>query len=72
MFNHITLSGFNKMYKDAGNNISREDYPNGCTLYAFDITPDLNEDWHPSNGCAHAPSVDVFHFARPMGVDLSI
>ncbi|XP_072046822.1 uncharacterized protein F54H12.2-like [Amphiura filiformis] len=39
-------SGLNKMYKDSGNNISREEYPNGYTLYAFDITPDLNEGGH--------------------------
>ncbi len=40
------FAGLNKMYKDAGNNISREEYPNGYTLYAFDITPDLNEGGH--------------------------
>lgn len=39
-------SGLNKMYKDTGNGISRDDYPNGYTLYAFDISPDLNEGDH--------------------------
>lgn len=43
---HTLFSGLNKMYKDAGNNISREEYANGYTLYAFDITPDLNEGGH--------------------------
>ena len=33
--------GTGKMNYDVGNDISREDYPNGYTLYAFDLTPDM-------------------------------
>ena len=29
------------MNYDLGNDISREDYPNGYTLYAFDLTSDM-------------------------------
>ena len=29
-------------YRDTGNAISREKYKNGCALFAFDLTPQLN------------------------------
>ena len=35
------FSGTGKMYANMGLDISREDYPNGYTLYAFDLTPDM-------------------------------
>ena len=35
------FSGTNKMNEDQGTDISRSDYGNGYTLYAFDLTPDL-------------------------------
>ena len=38
---HTLFSGTGKMNYDVGNDISREDYPNGYTLYAFDLTPDM-------------------------------
>jgi hypothetical protein len=40
------FSGTGKINKDDGNNISREEYANGFTLYAFDLSPDLAEDDH--------------------------
>ena len=38
---HTLFSGTNKMFEDQGNEISRTDYGQGYTLYAFDLTPDL-------------------------------
>ena len=40
------FAGTGKLYKDEGLYISREDYPNGYALYAFDLTADLGEDDH--------------------------
>ena len=34
------------MYQDTGHFISRDDYPNGYTLYCFDLSPDLNQGDH--------------------------
>lgn len=38
--------GTGKWMRDEGNLISREDFPGGYALYAFDLTPDLAEDDH--------------------------
>ena len=35
------FSGAGKMYYNTGNDISRQEYPNGYALYAFDLTPDM-------------------------------
>lgn len=40
------FSGMDKMYADAGNLISREDYGKGYALYAVDLTPDLSSSEH--------------------------
>ena len=40
------FAGLNKMYQDTGHFISRDDYPNGYTLYCFDLSPDLNQGDH--------------------------
>ncbi len=40
------FSGLNKMYQDTGPFISREEYPNGYTLFCFDLSPDLNAGDH--------------------------
>ena len=40
------FSGTGKINRDDGNFVSREDYPNGYALYAFDLSPDLAEDDH--------------------------
>ena len=37
------FSSTGKMYHDEGNNISRDDYAGGYTLFGFDLTPDLSE-----------------------------
>ena len=36
--------GTGKENRDEGNDIAREDYPNGYALYAFDLSPDLDEE----------------------------
>ena len=35
------FSGTGKIYSNAGLDITREDYPEGYALYAFDLTPDM-------------------------------
>ena len=40
------FSGVGKNNSDEGNQISRADYGQGYTLFAFDLTPDLQEDTH--------------------------
>ncbi len=35
------FSGTGKMYYNTGNDISRQEYPNGYALYAFDLMPDM-------------------------------
>ena len=37
------FSGIGKENRDEGNDIAREDYPNGYALYAFDLSPNLAE-----------------------------
>jgi hypothetical protein len=34
------FSGTGKMYYNTGNDISREEFPKGYAVYAFDLTPD--------------------------------
>jgi len=40
------FEGTGKLNKDEAIDVSRSDYPNGYTLYAFDLTPDLAEGDH--------------------------
>ena len=35
------FSGTGKMYHNSGNNISREEFPFGYAIYAFDLTADM-------------------------------
>ena len=44
---YMTLfSGTGQQFKDDGNHISREEYKSGYTLWAYDLTPDLDEAGH--------------------------
>ena len=44
---YMTLfTGTGKQFIDEGNQIHRDDYAKGYTLYAYDLTPDLGEDDH--------------------------
>ena len=38
------FSGLGKLNRDEGNEITRDDYVAGYTLFAFDLSPDLSED----------------------------
>ncbi|XP_071959891.1 uncharacterized protein F54H12.2-like [Antedon mediterranea] len=40
------FSGSNTLFQDTGNQISRDDYPKGYSLFAFDRTPDLANAGH--------------------------
>ena len=40
------FSGTGNENRDEGNDITREDYPRGYALYAFDLSPDLVEEGH--------------------------
>ncbi|XP_071950809.1 uncharacterized protein F54H12.2-like [Antedon mediterranea] len=40
------FSGSNTLFQDTGNQISRDDYPKGYSLFAFDLTPDLANAGH--------------------------
>ena len=40
------FAGTNKINRDEGNYISREDYPLRYSLYAYDLSPDLAENDH--------------------------
>ena len=40
------FSGTGKENRDEGNDIGRDDYPNGYALYAFDLSSDLAEEGH--------------------------
>ena len=43
------FTGTGMLYHDQGNEITRSDYPNGYTLYAFDLSPDLAAGPHVSS-----------------------
>ena len=38
---HTLFSGANKMFDNRGNDITRDEYANGYTLFVYDITPEL-------------------------------
>ena len=38
--------GTNRLFTDKGLDINREEYPEGYTLFAFDLTPDLSDGCH--------------------------
>ncbi|XP_033107266.1 uncharacterized protein F54H12.2-like [Anneissia japonica] len=40
------FSGLSTLFEDTGNQISREDYARGYSLFAFDLTPDLSNSGH--------------------------
>ncbi|KAJ8050168.1 hypothetical protein HOLleu_03264 [Holothuria leucospilota] len=59
------FSGTNKINEDCGNAISREDYPFGYTLFAFDLSPDLSPGGH-LNLIKQGNLRMELHFAQPL------
>lgn len=64
---HTIFTGTNVHFLNEGNEISRNDYPNGYCLFVFDLTPDLS-----ANDCSHwnlvkhgSVRIDV-RFATPL------
>ena len=65
------FSGTGKINRDEGNQISREDYPNGYALYAFDLSPDLAEDDH-FNLAKDGSLRVVLKFAEALGEAITV
>ena len=40
------FSGINTLYQDVGNQIDRQEYEDGYSLFAFDLSPDLSFGTH--------------------------
>lgn len=58
---HSLFEGTNINHADIGNDIPREDYPNGYTLFAVDMTPDLSASaQHISVAKTGSLRVDVY------------
>jgi hypothetical protein len=63
---YMTLfTSLNKAGQDEGNNISHKEYPQGYTLFAFDLTPDLEDGSH-LNLTKYGTLRLELHFARPL------
>ncbi len=58
-------SGTGMLYQDEGNDIDREEYAKGYTLFAFDLTPDLNDGSH-FNLIKQGNLRLELHFAKPL------
>jgi hypothetical protein len=60
------FSGTGKLLKDEDNGITREDYGNGYTLFAYDLTPDLSEDGGHFNLIKQGSLRVELHFANAL------
>ena len=58
-------TALNKFGQDEGNQISRNDYAQGYTLFAFNITPDLDSDDH-FTPVRSGPLCLEIHFAKAL------
>ena len=59
------FTALNKFGQDEGNQISHDDYAAGYTLFAFDLTPDLENDGHFNEWKSGPMRVEI-HFAKPL------
>jgi hypothetical protein len=64
-------SGTGKLYQDEGNDIDREEYAKGYTLFAFDLTPDLNDGSH-FNLVKQGNLRLELHFAKPLPETINV
>lgn len=63
---YLTMyTGTGQFYEDEGNQVSRDDYPRGYTLFAFDLTPDLIDGSH-FNVIKHGNIRLELHFAEKL------
>ena len=60
------FQGTNKMHRDEGNTISRSQYNNGYTLFAFDLTPDLSANDSHLNLVEEGNLGVEIQFAQPL------
>ena len=59
------FAGTGKMFQDEGNDITRQDFAEGYTLFAFDITPDCCDG--PHFNLVHKGNLRVeMHFDEPL------
>ncbi|XP_038045901.1 uncharacterized protein F54H12.2-like [Patiria miniata] len=65
------FSGTDKMYQDEGITITRDDYPAGYTLFAFDLSPDLSVAGHFNLVRRGNLRLDV-HFANPLEATINV
>ena len=65
------FSGTNNLFKDKGNDISRSDYADGYTLFAFDLSPDLSCGDHLN--LIHNGNVRLeIQFAQPLDKTINV
>ena len=65
------FSGTGMLHRDEGNNLDRDEYLQGYALFAFDLTPDLNDGNHfnlvkQGNLCLE------LHFAKPLPETINV
>ncbi len=64
-------SGTHMLYQDESNGIDREEYGKGFTLFAFDLTPDLNDGSH-YNIVKQGNLRLELHFAKPLPETINV
>jgi hypothetical protein len=65
------FSGTGQSYQDEGNCITREDYSKGYTIFAFNLTPDLNDGTHFNIVKQGNLRLEI-HFAQPLAATINV